>query len=236
MNDKVAIIGSGLIGSSWATLFISHGYRVSLYDISTDQLDKSYALINDNLNKLKAGQKCVMSVRSFLLQEKKLLDKCVEECLQLITKTTDLKEALDGAFYAQESTCESLDFKKKVFKQLEELSAPTCILASSTSTIPASKFTEELQHRERCLVAHPVNPPLFLKLVELVPAPWTSKTTMEESKKLMQNIGQEPVSLTKEVVGFAVNRIQFAILSEAWRLVEDDVMSAEDVDKVIMWL
>ncbi|CAI4226644.1 unnamed protein product [Auanema sp. JU1783] len=221
MNDKVAIIGSGLIGSSWATLFISHGYRVSLYDISTDQLDKSYALINDNLNKLK---------------EKKLLDKCVEECLQLITKTTDLKEALDGAFYAQESTCESLDFKKKVFKQLEELSAPTCILASSTSTIPASKFTEELQHRERCLVAHPVNPPLFLKLVELVPAPWTSKTTMEESKKLMQNIGQEPVSLTKEVVGFAVNRIQFAILSEAWRLVEDDVMSAEDVDKVIMWL
>lgn len=144
-----------------------------------------------------------------------------------------MSDALEGAVYAQESTCESLEFKKKIFAEMDKLVSSDTVLGSSTSTIPASKFTENLTHRSQCLVAHPVNPPLYLTLVEMVPAPWTDDATMAKACDVMRSIGQEPVRLHKEVLGFAVNRLQYVILAEAWRLVADDVLSPEDVDKVM---
>ncbi|VDO77965.1 unnamed protein product [Heligmosomoides polygyrus] len=114
---------------------------------------------------------------------------------------------------------------------MDKLVSSDTVLGSSTSTIPASKFTENLTHRSQCLVAHPVNPPLYLTLVEMVPAPWTDDATMAKACDVMRSIGQEPVRLHKEVLGFAVNRLQYVILAEAWRLVADDVLSPEDVDK-----
>ncbi|KHJ79340.1 3-hydroxyacyl-CoA dehydrogenase family protein [Oesophagostomum dentatum] len=145
----------------------------------------------------------------------------------------ELNDALAGAIYAQESTCEDVEFKKKIFTEMDQYASPSIILASSTSTIPASKFTEGLAHRSQCLVAHPVNPPLYLTLVEMVPAPWTDVKVMEKACEIMESIGQEPVRLHHEVLGFAVNRLQYALLAEAWRLVGDNVLSPEDVDKVM---
>lgn len=83
------------------------------------------------------------------------------------------------------------------------------------------------------IVSHPVNPPYYVPLVELVPAPWTKPEIVKTTRSLMEEIGQEPVSLTKEVEGFALNRIQYAILNETWRLVQDGILDVKDIDKVM---
>ncbi|CAD6194800.1 unnamed protein product [Caenorhabditis auriculariae] len=219
-NKKIAIVGSGLIGSSWASLFLSGGYKVVLYDVGEAQLQTSLKHVHDNLVKLdeKGLQRGVLTA---------------EEAFRNVSTTTDLAEALRDAFYVQESTIETVEFHVKIFAEMDALAAPETILASSTSTIPASQFTEHLKNRERCLVVHPVNPPLFLPLTELVPAPWTSESTLHTATTLMTSIGQEPIRLNREVLGFGVNRLQFAIMAEAWRLVADDVLSPEDVDKIM---
>ncbi|WKX92688.1 hypothetical protein Q1695_010599 [Nippostrongylus brasiliensis] len=218
-KGKVAIIGSGLIGSCWATLFVNAGYSVCLYDISAEQLDVALRTITRNLEKLENEG---LSRR----------DETTEQVMKHITTTLRLEDALHGAIYAQESTSESVEFKRKIFSEMDKFASEEVILASSTSTIPASNFTEGLKHRTRCLVAHPVNPPLYLSLVEVVPAPWTTEAVVERTCEILKTIGQEPVRLNREVLGFAVNRLQYALLAEAWRLVADKVMSPEDVDKV----
>jgi 3-hydroxyacyl-CoA dehydrogenase len=106
-------------------------------------------------------------------------------------------------------------------------------LASSTSGIPASAFTEGLKGRARCLVAHPINPPHIVPLVELVPAPWTDAAVVERTAALMRAVGQSPIRLNHEVKGFVVNRLQGALLSEAFKLGEDGVCSAADIDAAI---
>ncbi|WKX92689.1 hypothetical protein Q1695_010599 [Nippostrongylus brasiliensis] len=219
-KGKVAIIGSGLIGSCWATLFVNAGYSVCLYDISAEQLDVALRTITRNLEKLENEG---LSRR----------DETTEQVMKHITTTLRLEDALHGAIYAQESTSESVEFKRKIFSEMDKFASEEVILASSTSTIPASNFTEGLKHRTRCLVAHPVNPPLYLSLVEVVPAPWTTEAVVERTCEILKTIGQEPVRLNREVLGFAVNRLQYALLAEAWRLVADKVMSPEDVDKVM---
>ncbi|EDO27740.1 predicted protein, partial [Nematostella vectensis] len=133
--------------------------------------------------------------------------------------------------FLQECTPENLELKKKVFQNLEAtLSSSEVILASSTSCIMPSKFTESLQLRQRCIVAHPINPPYYVPLVEVIPAPWTDASVIEQTIKLMKDIGQSPVLLKKETNGFIVNRLQYALIAEAWRLVEEGICSPEDVD------
>ncbi|CAB3987100.1 lambda-crystallin-like [Paramuricea clavata] len=133
-----------------------------------------------------------------------------------------------------ENTPENVDIKKKVFVNLDNLvKNDDTILASSTSCIIPSRFTETLKHRKQCIVAHPVNPPHYVPLVEIVPAPWTESSVVERTRAIMKDIGQAPVTLNKEVNGFLLNRIQYAIIMEGWRLVEDGVCSPEDVDTVM---
>jgi 3-hydroxyacyl-CoA dehydrogenase len=107
------------------------------------------------------------------------------------------------------------------------------VLASSTSGIPASAFTESLPGRARCLVAHPVNPPYLVPLVELVGAPWTSPEVVARTRALMDRVGQVPVTAMKETRGFVLNRMQAALVAEAFRLVRDGVMGVEDVDACV---
>ena len=108
-----------------------------------------------------------------------------------------------------------------------------CVLASSSSAMPASKFTEKMSHRSQCLVAHPINPPFLCPLVEVVPAPYTSEEAVEVTMSIMKEVGQSPVFLKKELPGFALNRIQCALLTESWRLIEDDAISVEDLDTIM---
>ncbi|CAJ0573530.1 unnamed protein product, partial [Mesorhabditis spiculigera] len=219
-KGKVAIVGCGLIGSCWGAMFASAGYSVAVYEINDSLAQAGVGRIRGNLNTMQKEQ----------LSRGKYT---IEEAMAQVTRTVDLAEALHGAIYVQESTMESETFKKDIFSKMDAIAGPETILASSTSTIPASTFTETLKNRSRCLVVHPVNPPLYLSLTEVVPAPWTDEISVAKTVELMKDIGQTPVRLNREVLGFAVNRLQYALLAEAWRLVKDGVLDPEDVDKVM---
>jgi L-gulonate 3-dehydrogenase len=141
-----------------------------------------------------------------------------------------LEEALDGAVHVQESTPENLDLKKQVFARLDRLAPPETVLASSTSAVLPSLFTETLAGRQRCLVVHPINPPYLIPAVEIVPAPWTDAVVVERTRALMTAAGQAPIVMKRELDGFVMNRMQGALLEEAFRLVADGYASVEDVD------
>lgn len=133
-----------------------------------------------------------------------------------------LEEAVKDVIWIQECVPENVEHKKKAFESLDKIAdKDKTILASSTSAIPCSSFTSTLSTRNRCLVAHPVNPPHLIPLVEIVPAPWTDKAVVEKARALMEDIGQSPIVVNKEVDSFILNRLQGAVLNEAFRLVED---------------
>jgi len=138
-----------------------------------------------------------------------------------------------GAAYIQESIFERVDVKKALMAEIDEVVGPTTLVGSSSSGLAASLYTEEVGCRERCLVAHPVNPPYLAPIVELVPAPWTTAATVAAVHALMERVGQTPIELSREIEGFVLNRLQGVLLMEAWRLVEEGIVSADDVDKTV---
>jgi 3-hydroxyacyl-CoA dehydrogenase len=126
-----------------------------------------------------------------------------------------------------------VEAKRAIFAELDAAAGRDVVLASSSSGIVASQFTESLTHPQRVLVAHPVNPPYLIPLVEICPAPATADWAVETTRGLMERVGQTPVTVRKEVRGFALNRLQGALLNEAMRLYEDGVASAEDLDRTV---
>eukprot|EP01126_Amoeba_proteus_P020170 TRINITY_DN2060_c0_g1_i10.p1 TRINITY_DN2060_c0_g1~~TRINITY_DN2060_c0_g1_i10.p1 ORF type:complete len:269 (+),score=42.01 TRINITY_DN2060_c0_g1_i10:335-1141(+) len=163
-----------------------------------------------------------------------------------ISTAVELHTALEGAVYVQvresylspqlkkECVPEVLNLKIEVFTQLDRIAPSNIILASSTSAIPPSKFTEFLTTRNRCLVAHPINPPHLIPLVEIVPSPWTDDEVVSRAVKILKDVGQKPVVMKKEVNGFIANRLQYALLAECFRLVEDGIVSPADIDTSIV--
>ncbi|XP_078513200.1 lambda-crystallin homolog [Lissotriton helveticus] len=217
---SIVIIGSGLIGRSWAMVFASAGYKVKIYDIVQQQVTSALEDISKQMEELnKSGM-----LRGSLSPEKQL---------SLITGCSDLKSALDGAVFIQECIPEVLEFKQKVFGQLDALASDNVIFSSSTSCLSPVKIFTGLKHVKTCIVAHPVNPPYYVPLVELVPHPETDPATVETTYALMKEIGMSPVKLLKDIDGFVLNRLQYAVISEAWRLVKDGVMSPTDIDMVM---
>jgi L-gulonate 3-dehydrogenase len=208
---QIAVIGAGVVGSSWALVFTRAGRIVTVYDTDAASL----ARVHDFIRAALCG------------------DPETDKILGRVTTTVRLEEALSGADYAQESAPERLEVKQPLYGELDRLAAPGAILASSTSGIPASSFTERLAHRERCLVVHPINPPHLIPLVEIVPAPWTAPEVVKRAADLMRAVGQSPVMLKREIPGFLVNRLQSAILGEAFRLIEDGLCDADDVDRAV---
>ena len=166
------------------------------------------------------------------LEEHGLIDDA-KAAAKRVRISSSLADALDGAGFVQENTAETMDCKRAVFADLDRLATPDAILASSTSTIVASLFTESLEGRHRCLVAHPVNPPHLVPLVELVGAPWTAPETIAKTKTIYQSLGQVPIVVKHEVEGFVLNRLQAVLLSEAFRLVEDGYVTPQDLDKTL---
>jgi len=126
-----------------------------------------------------------------------------------------------------------VDVKIELFAHLDAAAPASAILASSSSAIVTSRFTEKLKGRHRCLVAHPVNPPHVVPIVELSGAPWTSPETIERARIIYDSVGQVPIVVKREIDGFILNRMQAVLLSEAMRLVGEGYVSAEDLDKTI---
>uniref|UniRef100_A0A8D0HA31 L-gulonate 3-dehydrogenase n=1 Tax=Sphenodon punctatus TaxID=8508 RepID=A0A8D0HA31_SPHPU len=219
-EGRVVIIGSGLIGRSWAMVFAGGGFQVNIYDIVQQQITSALETIRKEMKEL---------------EETRMLKGTLsaEEQLSLVSGCTDLKTAVEGAVYIQECIPENLESKQKIFGQLDLIVNNNIILASSTSTLLPTKLFTGLNHVKQCIVAHPVNPPYYVPLVELVPHPETDPSTVEKTHALMKKIGQSPVKIIKEIDGFVLNRLQYAIISEAWRLVGEGVISPSDLDLVM---
>ncbi|KAK6170373.1 hypothetical protein SNE40_018782 [Patella caerulea] len=219
-KGKIAIVGSGLIGQSWATIFAGSGYSVTIYDIDSEQVTR--ALANTKLTLERYEQDGCLRGKLSAHQQS-----------NLICGSNNLKSCLQNALYVQECVPESIEMKKEVFTQLDEYCEEKTIMASSSSCINSSQFTEDLKHRSNMLIAHPVNPPYFLPLVEIIPAPWTDPEITAQTRSLLEEVGQSPITLNKEVPGFALNRIQYAVINECWSLLQSGVLSAADIDKVM---
>lgn len=200
-KEKIGIFGSGLIGGSWAMIFASVGYQVKIYDIVPEQVENGLKRIESELKRLEKENR----LRGTLTAEQQF--KC-------ITGTTDIKELVKDAVYIQECIPENLDLKRKVYSQLDAIVEDKTILASSTSTFLPSALSKDLKHKENFVIAHPVNPPYYVPLIEVVPAPWTKPEIATKTKEIMLAVGQKPVLFTREIEGFAVNRIQLVYFEE----------------------
>lgn len=209
--SRIAVIGCGVVGSSWTLVFARAGHEVVVHDPSPASAQAALAFVAASLDGRPEAQEVLARIR--------------------IAET--LEEAVAGADYVQESAPERLPIKQALYATLDTLVAPEVVIGSSTSGLPASSFTEPLATRARCLVVHPINPPHLIPLVELVPAPWTRPEAVRFAEELMTSSGQEPIRLSREINGFVVNRLQSALLGEAFRLVEDGIVSAGDVDKAV---
>lgn len=216
MSEKIGLVGGGLIGRAWAIVFARAGCEVVLYDSVDGAAEASLAIVDDLLPDLEA--------------QDLLKGGTPAEVRARMRAATSLRDALDGAIHVQESTPEILDIKRAVWRELDAVADPDTVLSSSTSGLLPSSFTEGLAGGWRCLVAHPINPPFVVPAVELVPAPWTDKAVMERTAALLRRVGQAPIVMDKEIEGFVMNRLQGALLHEAFRMVNDGVVSASDVD------
>lgn len=216
-NKSVAVIGAGLIGRGWAVVFAKAGWDVRLYDTDASALDNAMPAITR---------------QAVMMAEHGLIDD-VDSVTGGIRIEVDLASAVEDVVYVQECGPEKEDVKQEVFADLDRMTPVDAILASSTSAIVASRFTGNLKGRERMLVAHPVNPPHLVPLVELAPATWTAPETVERARQIMEEVGQTPILVKKEIDGFILNRLQVALLNEAVRLVEGDYVSPEDLDKTV---
>ncbi len=214
----IAIIGAGSIGLAWSIVFSRAGFPVQLYDPSADQLARAKSAIAERLTRL---------------QHYGLLDEAPDALLARVTLCDSEENAVANAGHIQENAPEDLALKRQLMARLDGLTDPAAAIASSTSTIPASHWASELPGRQRCLNVHPGNPPYLLPVVELIPAPFTEPGVTEAVRDLMIIAGQKPILVAKEVEGFVFNRIQGAVLREAYCLVRDGVASVEDVDTVM---
>lgn len=216
---KIAIVGCGLIGRSWSIVFGRVGHEVALWDPVPAAVPAARDFIAARLPEL---------ARAGLLQ-----DKSPEAILKRLLPSETLEQALSGAAYVQENGPERLTDKQALFAQMDALAAPETILASSTSTIRASLFSEGLVGRGRCLVAHPVNPPYLIPLVELAPAPWTAPEVLARTRALMEGAGMVAATVKREIDGFLLNRLQAALIAEAMFLVEEGYADPADIDATV---
>ena len=218
-KKKVALIGCGLIGQSWAISFLNAGFCVSLFDpgkgVTAQAKEKIEAKLSD-------------------LQVNGLIKKTnISDYLAKIHLAEDLSSAVRDSIHIQESGPEDLEVKKELTKKIDAVAAENIPIASSTSGIPASLYASDVKGQYRCLVAHPINPPHLIPAVEIVPALFTSTAIIEAVKDIIISIDKEPLELNKEIPGFVVNRLQGALLNEAFKLVKDGISSAENIDKAI---
>jgi 3-hydroxyacyl-CoA dehydrogenase len=215
---RVAIIGTGVIGASWSALFLAKGLEVIATDIAPD---------------------AETSLRRFVKAAWPALERlglAPGASQSSLTFTHDMPAAVKSADLVQENGPERIDFKQKLYGQLDELLAPDVIIASSSSGLTMSEIQKgAASHPERCVIAHPFNPPHLIPLVEIVGGAKTSEATIRRAAEFYTSIGQQTVRLNKEMPGHVANRLQAALAREVYFLVAEGVVSAADVDTALCW-
>jgi L-gulonate 3-dehydrogenase len=213
---KVTVVGTGFVGRAWAISFARAGNEVALWDQDKEAPRKALAYVEGLLPDLEANDL--------------LNGASASQVAGRIRVATTLESALEGAVHVQENTPENVEVKRAVFAELDAAAPTDAVLASSTSAILPSAFTENLKGRARCLVIHPINPPYLIPAAEIVPAPWTDSLIVERAARFLRSAGHAPIVMKRELDGFVMNRLQGALLEEAFRLVEQGYAGVEDVD------
>ena len=213
--NPIAVIGAGSIGAGWALVFAAAGREVRLHDVSADRLTEAEQLLASRLRDLAHFG---------------LLGEAPEVIAARIGSTTDLDRAVSGAAYVQECTPEDRQTKHEVLLALARLAAADSVIASSSSFIPISQLASNMQGRERFLVVHPGNPPFLLRIAEICPAPFTTPKAIADSEALMRACDLSPIRVRVEKDGFIFNRLQGALLREAYALIEDGAVTAAEID------
>jgi 3-hydroxyacyl-CoA dehydrogenase len=215
---RIAIIGTGVIGASWTALFLAKGLDVIATDIAPD---------------------AETSLRRFVKSAWPALERlglAPGASQSNLTFTGDLLAAVRAADFVQENGPERIDFKKKLYQQLDEALRADVIIASSSSGLTMSEIQSACGlHPERCVIGHPFNPPHLVPLVEIVGGAKTSEATIERAAEFYTGLGKQTVRLRKEVPGHVANRLQAALAREVYYLVAEGVVSAADVDTALCW-
>lgn len=219
MIKHVAVIGSGVMGHGIAQLYALAGFSVSLYDLQEELLHKAKASVEQSLNLLE--------------KEGVITDQDKSSALERIVLTTDLQQAVAEADVITEAVPEVIELKWQLFAQLEQFAKPEAIIASNTSTFSIVRLIEKAQSPHRFIITHFFNPAQLVPLVEIVRHEQTAEEVVTATVKLMERIGKAPVLLKKDVPGFIANRLQTALMREAFHLLEEGVASAEDIDTVM---
>jgi 3-hydroxyacyl-CoA dehydrogenase len=215
---RIAIIGTGVIGASWAALFLANGLDVVATDVAPGA---------------EAALKRFVAAAWPALQR---LGLASGASLNRLSFTAALTDAVRDADLVQENGPEKIEFKKTLYRQLDELLHPSVIIASSSSGLTMSEIQSACElHPERCVIGHPFNPPHLIPLVEIVGGAKTSKNTIERADEFYTSIGQRTVRVNKEMPGHVANRLQAALAREVYYLVAEGVVSAADVDTALCW-
>ena len=215
---NITVIGTGVIGASWTALYLARGLDV----VATDPAPGAEAAL----------RKFVETAWPAL----KRLGLSPGASQSNLKFTADLAEAVANAQLVQENGPERIEFKRKLYGQLDELLAHDVIVASSSSGLTMSEIQQgAASHPERCVIAHPFNPPHLIPLVEIVGGAKTSEETIQRASEFYASIGQRPVRLNKEMPGHVANRLQAALGREVYYLVAEGVLSAADVDTALCW-
>ena len=215
---RVAIVGTGVIGASWSAQYLAKGLQV----VATDPAPGAE-------NRLRA-----FIAKAWTALERLGLSSDASQAN--LSFTADLAEALTGVDLVQENGPERLDFKQKLYGQLDELLAADVIIASSSSGLTMSEIQKgAAAHPERCVIAHPFNPPHLIPLVEIVGGAKTSEETIRRATEFYKSIGKRPVRVNKEMPGHVANRLQSAVQREVYYLVAEGIISAADVDTALSW-
>ncbi|TKH15467.1 3-hydroxyacyl-CoA dehydrogenase family protein [Peribacillus simplex] len=219
MIKKIAIIGSGVMGSGIAQSFAVSGYFVTINDIKEELLHRAQNRISENL--------------SLLIEEGILTDQEKQVALAHITYSVNLEGAVRDADFIIEAIPEVIELKLNLYEQMEEIIKPDAIVASNTSTFPISQLMEKASFADRMVITHFFNPGHLVPLVEIVQHDETNPEIVKTTMDLMRKIGKSPILLKKEIAGFIANRLQTALMREAFYLLKEGVANAEDIDTAI---
>jgi L-gulonate 3-dehydrogenase len=215
---KVAVVGGGIIGRSWAVVFARGGVPVTVYDHSQEG-------------------RVVMPTRfaKMVAESAALCGDAAAQAATLarITVGDSLAEAVAEADFVHECVDEKLDSKRAIFIELDRSTKSSAILATTTSSFPVSTFASELPGRSRCIVVHPATPPHLLPVTEICPAPFTDQAVTDACFAFLERCGQAPVLIRFEQSNFVLNRLQAALVVEMLRCLNSGIISAADLDKII---
>ncbi|MCH9840151.1 MAG: 3-hydroxyacyl-CoA dehydrogenase [Actinomycetia bacterium] len=218
MSHNIGIVGAGSIGIGWAVVFATAGYRVHVCEVNEDAAQKALPRIKEIVSRL----------NHFGLES-----QSPEHICEFISVYSELAPALSNCDFVFEAGPENLEQKIDLLGAISEIVPDHAVISSSSSAITASSSGLKVKGRERFLIVHPANPPFLIRVAEIVTTPETEDTVVDRVSELLTQANMSPVQLHKEQLGFAFNRLQGALLREAYSLVADGVLSAPDVDTLV---